>query len=75
MPDSYGKRQRNQVKAKKAAAREERRLARNRRRAQREDGLPADYTEEGSSPPETDPEAEGSDVRGDRTPDEAAGSL
>ena len=33
MPDSYGKRQRNQVKAKKAMAREERRLARARQRA------------------------------------------
>jgi hypothetical protein len=35
LPDSYGKRQRNQVKAKKATAREERRVARNERRAQR----------------------------------------
>lgn len=33
LPDSYGKRQRNQVKAKKATAREERRVARARRRA------------------------------------------
>lgn len=33
LPDSYGKRQRNQVKAKKAIAREERRLARARQRA------------------------------------------
>jgi hypothetical protein len=32
VPDSYGKRQRNQVKAKKATAREERRVARARRR-------------------------------------------
>ena len=35
MPDSYGKRQRDAVKARKAAEREERRLARHRRR----DGL------------------------------------
>jgi hypothetical protein len=35
MPDSYGKRQRDAVKARKAAEREERRLARRRRR----DGL------------------------------------
>jgi len=32
MPDSFGKRQRREVKAKAAAAREERRIARNRRR-------------------------------------------
>jgi hypothetical protein len=35
VPDSYGKRQRDAVKARKAAEREERRLARKRRR----DGL------------------------------------
>jgi hypothetical protein len=35
VPDSYGKRQRDAVKARKAAEREERRLARRRRR----DGL------------------------------------
>jgi hypothetical protein len=39
MPESYGKRQRNQVKAKKANAKEERRLARNQRRADREAGV------------------------------------
>ncbi|HYH27743.1 MAG TPA: hypothetical protein VEA19_03080 [Actinomycetota bacterium] len=33
MPESYGKRQRGQIKAKKANAREERRVARNKRRA------------------------------------------
>jgi hypothetical protein len=38
MPESYGKRQRGQVKARKANAREERRLARNQRRADREAG-------------------------------------
>jgi hypothetical protein len=32
MPETYGKRQRQGVKAKKAAAREERRIARNQRR-------------------------------------------
>jgi len=32
VPDSYGKRQRDQVKAKKATAREERRVERARRR-------------------------------------------
>lgn len=39
MPDSYGKRKRRDVKARKAAAREERRLARNRRRSDRRAGL------------------------------------
>ena len=32
MPDSFGKRQRDQVKARKAAARDERRVARNKRK-------------------------------------------
>jgi hypothetical protein len=39
MPDSYGKRQRQGVKARKANAREERRLARQQRRADREAGI------------------------------------
>ena len=39
MPDSFGKRQRREVKAKKAAAREERRVARNKRRQDRAAGL------------------------------------
>ena len=39
MPDSMGKRQRRDVKAKKAAAIEERRVARAQRRADREAGL------------------------------------
>ena len=38
MPESYGKRQRNMDKAKKATAREERRLARLKRRAEAGDG-------------------------------------
>jgi hypothetical protein len=33
MPESFGKRQRREAKARKAAAREERRVERNRRRA------------------------------------------
>jgi hypothetical protein len=48
MPETYGKRQRGAVKAQKAAAREERRLARNRRKANREAGLPDDWM----APPE-----------------------
>jgi hypothetical protein len=39
MPDSFGKRQRREVKAKAAAAREERRIARNRRREDRAAGV------------------------------------
>ena len=40
MPDSAGKRQRREVKAKKATARDERRIARNVRRAARAGGEP-----------------------------------
>jgi hypothetical protein len=39
MPDSFGKRQRQNVKQRKAAAREERRVARAQRDADREAGL------------------------------------
>ena len=39
MPDSFGKRARRDVKARKAQAREERRLARNRRREDRAAGI------------------------------------
>jgi hypothetical protein len=39
MPDSFGKRARRDVKARKAAAREERRVARARRREDRAAGL------------------------------------
>jgi hypothetical protein len=38
MPETYGKRQRQGVKARKAAAREERRVARNRRKEARASG-------------------------------------
>jgi hypothetical protein len=40
MPDSFGKRQRDQAKARKAAARDERRVARTKRRR---DGSPAPW--------------------------------
>jgi hypothetical protein len=40
MPDSYGKRQRNAQKARKFAAREERRAARKQERADRAAGIP-----------------------------------
>ena len=39
MPDSMGKRQRRDVKARKAAAQEQRRLARNQRKSDRAAGL------------------------------------
>jgi hypothetical protein len=39
MPDSFGKRQRREVNAKKAAAREERRQDRAKRRQDRADGV------------------------------------
>jgi|RhiMetdeSRZDD1v2_1073273.scaffolds.fasta_scaffold178509_3 hypothetical protein len=39
MPETFGKRQRKDVKAKKAQAAEERRLARTQRRRDREAGL------------------------------------
>ncbi|HEX5936428.1 MAG TPA: hypothetical protein VFZ75_01870 [Actinomycetota bacterium] len=39
MPETFGKRQRKDVKAKKAAAVEERRVARAQRRKDREAGL------------------------------------
>jgi hypothetical protein len=42
MPDSFGKRQRDQVKARKAAARDERRVARTKRR---KDGSPVPWAD------------------------------
>jgi hypothetical protein len=47
MPESYGKRQRKQVRGRKANAREERRIARNQRKAAREAGLLPRGPEEG----------------------------
>ena len=51
MPDSYGKRQRNAQKARKFAAREERRAARKQQREDRAagvpEGQPADETRDG----------------------------
>jgi hypothetical protein len=70
MPESYGKRQRSQVKAKKATAREERRLARNQRKADREAGVLAPGPEEG--PPndviEPEPQVPSSEDEADRKP-------
>lgn len=55
MPDSLGKRQRRDANAKKAVAREERRLARAKRNADREAGL----IEAGTPIQAADPEALG----------------
>ena len=51
MPESYGKRQRQDVKARKAAAREERRVARAKRDADRAAGI----VESGTPIEATDP--------------------
>lgn len=51
MGDTYGKRQRQGVKARKAAAREERRLARNRRREAREAGQLSEEEDAWLGPP------------------------
>ncbi|HET7236322.1 MAG TPA: hypothetical protein VFK59_07810 [Actinomycetota bacterium] len=66
MPDSIGKRKRRDVNAKKAAAREERRVARAERRRDREAGLiepgppigPAEQAEFLVMPPEPDEDAQ-----------------
>jgi hypothetical protein len=50
MPDTYGKRQREGVKAKKQAAREDRRLARNERREARAAGDEEPFSWLGESP-------------------------
>lgn len=72
MPDSFGKRRRDQVKGRKATAREERRVARNQRRAQRaagEEPAPVGGPTEGA-------EHEGVKAapREDGEPDHAAGN-
>jgi len=56
MPDTYGKRQRENVKAKKAAAKEERRIARNQRREAHAAGLLTPEEEEllGEASPASD---------------------
>ncbi len=67
MPESYGKRQRNTARAKKVAAREERRLERKQRDADRAAGLieagtpiapnePDDFPEMPAGESEADPE-------------------
>ena len=50
MPETYGKRQREGVKAKKAAARQDRRIARNERREARAVGHVDPFSWLGESP-------------------------
>jgi len=64
MPDSFGKRQREGGKAKKAAAREERRLARAQRDADRQAGL----IEAGTPIEPSEPAALGLDVEPEPRP-------
>ncbi len=68
MPDSFGKRHRREVKAKKAAAFEERRIERARRRQDRaagliEPGSPVQAAEEPPEHPRSDEDA-GADASG-----------
>jgi hypothetical protein len=60
MPDSYGKRQRDVVKSRKAAASEQRRVARNQRRRAREAGVlePGAFDAPEVEGSEQDPEAD-----------------
>jgi hypothetical protein len=58
MPDSMGKRARREVNAKKQDAREQRRIARNQRRADREAGVIPRGPELAEPEPEDLPEPE-----------------
>lgn len=74
MPETYGKRQRSVVKAKKVAAREERRLQREQRRADRaagviESGAPIAANEEEDIPVQRRDEAD-SKTENETPPDE-----
>jgi hypothetical protein len=73
MPDTFGKRERRKVQERKAAARDDRRIARNRRRQ----GLPAEMSryDPFAQMPDPPPEATGgpgeSDGPAERTPHDA----
>ena len=54
MPDTYGKRQRENVKANKAAAKEQRRIARNQRREAQAAGLLPPEEEEVAGEPNSE---------------------
>jgi hypothetical protein len=61
MPDSFGKRQRNAQKARKFAAREERRAARKQERADRAAGVPIEQAPQ-------EPEEGGPAIDGEESP-------
>jgi hypothetical protein len=71
MPETYGKRQRQGVKARKAAAREERRLQRSRRRAARAEdpGAEHDWLAEPPPRPEDIPAAGSQEPADSEEPD------
>jgi hypothetical protein len=71
MPDSVGKRQRRDAKAKKAAAREDRRLARAKRQADRDAGL----IESGTPIEPSEPAALGLQPRDDERATPAEGTA
>jgi hypothetical protein len=70
VPESYGKRQRGAVKAKKAAAREERRMARNQRRADRAAGQEHDWLGEPPEIPLVEVPSEDTTSQESKEPDE-----
>jgi len=74
MPDSYGKRQRQSAKANKAAAREERRVARAQRNADREAGLIAAGTPIQAAEPAALGLAEGETATVERPSEDATSS-
>lgn len=74
MPDTYGKRQREGVKARKAAAREERRLQRNRRRAARAGGE-GQAEDEWLADPEPGPDEPPADQHEPERPEDRGGDA
>jgi hypothetical protein len=73
MPDSFGKRHRDEVKARKAAARDARRVARTKRRAagpsgsSSEDPMVPFILEDEAQPPKPSPDAGGEERTRDGT--------
>ena len=65
MPDSAGKRQRREAKAREAAAIEERRLARNQRRTDRANGVVIDEPLDETPLTEAQAEARRAELVGD----------
>jgi hypothetical protein len=71
VPESYGKRQRNTARAKKVAAREERRLERKQRNADRAAGLIEAGTPIAPNEPEDFPEAQPAESQTDSSDEKA----